>query len=346
MIEHTRLAAKMAVSVDSALPEHWTELNAARKQRRMCADDVQVIKKSCEADHGTKHVAECQECFSKVIDRMFGRFKDSKDSEWFSERRAVVFGLENLFAEAKERKCDLKDIEASIGSEKEAWYRWVLRRHPEFLAAGGSGVDQDEVRATLDDPDKSREELVGMVSQAVGMSDDWSSKVDAFVEKVAAAEGDTLTLKKLYIEEFFKDSSTGETLEHAQKYLENYEASPDAGMEGIIDQILNVNKEAKSSQAQRTTHQKRLDELRRAKTAFEQNKVQAKGQQQGAQASKVDERYYNLPPCSVCRGEVNASDVLSCEVCQMVSQMGGDRPMTLYCSGKCHEKGFVSKHGI
>lgn len=325
----------------SALPEHWTELNAARKNRRLCAEDVAAIRKSCETD-GVKHVAESPSHFSEALDRMFGRYKDSQEREWFSERRAVVFGLENMFADAKEWKTSLKDIEASIGSEKEAWYRWVLRRHPEFLAVADSGVDQDEVRSILDDPDRSREELVAMVSRAVGMSEDWSSQVDAFADKVASADGDSATLRKLYIEEFFKDRSTGETLEHAQKYLDMYESDPNMALEDIIDKIIAANREDRSSQAQRDTHQRRLHELRRAKTAFEQNKVRTKGQQQGAQASNVDERYYGLSPCSDCRKEVGLSGVISCPVCQLVRHMGGEKELTVYCSEGCHDKGFVS----
>lgn len=334
----------VASNAGSALPEHWTELIASRKERRACAQDVDTIKKSCEAEHGTKHVVECQGCFEKVLDRMLARFNQESSREWFAGRRAAVLGLENLFAEAKERKADLKDIEASIGSEKEAWYRWVLRRYPEFLAVAESDVDQEEVRGALDDPDKSREELVAIVSQAAGMPGDWSFKVDAFADKVEAANGDPQALQKLYVEEFFINQSTGEALEDAQKFLDEYRSSQEAGLEHIIDKILSVNKDSRTSQAQRNMHQKRLDELRRAKTAFEKNKQLAKSQQQGAQASNVDDRYYNLPPCSVCQKEVDSSDVSSCEICQMMAQMGGDKPMTLYCSDACHDKGFVSDY--
>lgn len=330
------------VSSTPALPEHWTELNAARKNRRLCAEDVAAIKKSCEVEAGVKHVAESPPHWSEALDRMLGRYKDSQDREWFSERRAVVFGLEDMFAEAKAWKTSLGDIEASIGSEKEAWYRWVLRRYPEFLAVACSGVDQDEVRSILDDPDRSREELVAMVSRAVGMSEDWSSRVDAFADKVAAAGGDAAVLKKLYIEEFFKDASTGETLPDAQKYLDMYESDPDARLEDMIDRIIAGNKEDRGSQAQRETHQKRLDQLLRARTAFEQ-KERDKSQQQGAQqANAVDEQYYSLPACSVCKKEVDASRVISCPLCQMVQQLGGQKGLTLYCSDECHDKGYVS----
>jgi len=324
----------------SALPEHWTELNAARKNRQLCAEDVAAIKKSCETadEGGVKHVAESPSHFSQALDRMLARYKDSSDREWFSERGAVLFGLDNMFAEAKEWKTSLKDIDASIGSEKEAWYRWVLRKYPEFLCVADSGVDQDEVRRILDDPDRSGEELVAMVSRAVGMPEDWSSRLDAFAEKVAA--GDAAAVKKLYIEEFFKDRSTGETLEHAQKYLDMYESDPDMRLEDIIDKIISANREDRSSQAQRETKQQHLNQLQRARTAFEQNKARNKSLQLGAQTNKVHERYYSLPPCAVCGKNVDPSGVISCPLCHMVVHMGGEAGMTVYCSDECHDKGY------
>lgn len=331
----------MTTSLTNSLPEHWTELNAARKQRRLCSEDVEAIKKSCATDHGTRHIAECPDCYGKAIDRMFGRYNDSQDREWFSQRRAVVLGLEDTFAEAKARKRDLKDIENNIESEKEAWYRWVLRRYSDFLAVADSGVDQDEVRSTLDDPDRSREELVAMVWQAVGKPDDWSARIDAFADKVATAGQDTAQLKTLFTEEFFKDPKTGQTLDNAQEYLQMYESSPEVRLEDIIDKIISANKEVRSSQAQRDNHQKRLDELRRAKTAFEQNKVRVKSQRQEAQTNSVPERFYDLPSCAECQKEVDSKDVISCSLCQMLNQIGGDEALTVFCSEACFSKGQV-----
>lgn len=331
----------MTVSSGHVITEHWTALNVARKQKQRCAEDVEAIKKSCEAEHGTKHVIECRECFEKALDRMFSRYKDNTDREWFLGRISVASSLEVIFTEAKERKASFKDIEDNIGSEKEAWYRWVLRRHPEFLAVADSGAYRDEVRSALDDPDRSRAELVTMVSQAVGMSENWSSRVDAFASQVAAAEGDSAALKKLYIEEFFKDRSTGETLPHAQPYLDMYEADENMGLEDVIDKITSASQEDRSTQAQRETHQKRLDELRRAKTAFEQSRAQAKSKAQGAQGPQPKEGYRELR-CAVCDGEIKPEEVFSCGVCQTFFELGGDKQPTLYCLKGCQEKDIVS----
>lgn len=335
----------MVTSTMSALPEHWTELNASRENRRLCAEDVESIKKKWEAEgDSSKPVVQSPEHLGQILNRMLQRYQDSSDREWFSERRAVVLGLETMFSEAKEGRVSLKEIEASIGSEKEAWYRWVLRKYPEFLAVAGPGVDQEDVRSILDDPDRSREELVAVVGQAVGMSADWSERVDAFAEKVVAAKGDSAELKKLYISEFFKNPSTGETLQDAQEYLDMYEADRDMGLEAIIDKIIAANRADRNSQAQRGAHQRRLDELRRAKTAFEQNNVRSKSQKENPQANLVDEAYYNLPPCSVCKKDVDPSRVIACPICQMILHMGGQKALTVYCSEGCYEKGFVRFH--
>lgn len=335
----------MALSSNHAITEHWTALNVARTQKQRCAEDVQEIKNACQASHDVKHVAECRECFDKVLDRMFTRYKDNTAREWFLGRISVASSLEMIFTEAKQHKATFKDIEDNIGSEKEAWYRWVLRRHPEFLAVAESGAYQDEARGILDDPDRSRNELVSMVSQAVGMPEDWSSQVDEFASKVGAADGDDVALKKLYVNEFFKDHSTGETLPHAQPYLDMYEADANMSLEDIIDKITSATQEDRSIQAQRETHQKRLDELRRAKTAFEQSRAQAKSKAQGAQGSKVKEQYHDLL-CAVCGGKPKEGEYFSCGVCQTFFELGGDAQSTVYCSQECNDKGSVSSPQI
>lgn len=333
----------MAGASTHHLPEHWTELNAARKQRRLCAENIHNIARSCTA-HG-KNLLECNLHFHESVDRMFARYNDYPHREWFSQRKAFVYGLETMFADMIERleseqrinHGELDDIEANIESEKEAWYRWVLRRHPEFLAIA-SGVNQNEVRSILDDPDRSREELVAMVWEAVGKPADWSSRVDIFIEKVAAAAEDPAELKKLYIAEFFKDHKTGETLENAQKYLEQYESASDASLEDVIGCIISANKGERGLQARREVYHSRLEELRRAKTAFERDKALAKSRARASQAVAVGDELYDLPSCSMCQQVVDSKDVLSCPVCQI----GDERKLTVYCSEVCYHKGQVS----
>ncbi|KAH7176457.1 hypothetical protein EDB81DRAFT_706887 [Dactylonectria macrodidyma] len=330
----------MTGSAKYALPEHWTELNAARVHRQQCVDRVNTVKEACAAECGKRHVSDCPGCFAKMLDTMRARYCDEEDREWFSQRRAFLNELDMLFADAKEHKIDLKFIEDQIDSEKEAWYRWVLRMYPMFLTAGDGGADYDELRGMLDDPDRSRQELIERVWERVGKPARWSSDVDAIVDKMASAQSDVTELKKLYISYLFKDRSTGEVLEHAQKYLDAYEASSTMSLEEVVDRIAQDYRASMNTQPQRDTHKARLDELRRAKMAFEQNRLQAKSRSQATQVtSAVAEDLYDLPPCAVCEGPVDPKDVRSCSLCQVMTQIGGPKRLTVYCSPECHHRG-------
>ncbi|CAG9940685.1 unnamed protein product [Clonostachys rosea f. rosea IK726] len=332
----------MAWVSNCALPEHWSELNAARKQRQQCAQDIERIKIACASGCGKTHVSECSACYKKILDRMLARYSNEAGGEWFSQRSAFVLELEDQFAQAKERKLALKEIESNIESEKEAWYRWVLRRHPEFLAVTDCGVELDELRAVLDDPDRSKDELVKMVWQAVGKPEDWSPKVDEFANKVASVGEDQAALRKLYVDEFLKDRVTGAPVKGAEKYIEMYLEKPDMRLEEIIDSIISENKTSQRFQEQREIHQGRLEELRRAKTAFEQDNPAAvsKGQQRKSAPANANEKPVDLPPCSVCQKEVDPKDVLSCSVCQAVNLLGGEKTLTTYCTETCFHEGY------
>ncbi|RDA94008.1 hypothetical protein CP533_5021 [Ophiocordyceps camponoti-saundersi (nom. inval.)] len=348
-----------------ALPEHWTELSAAKRQQKLCADDVKAIQRSCFQECGKKNLKECEKCYGKALDRMRSRYTESKEREWFSGRRAFLHELEGLFQEAKEGKRSLESIEARIESEKEAWYRWVLRRYPEFIAvAEGGGApssssssSQDELRSMLDDPDRSKDELVNMMVRGIGTPPGGPSAIEAFAEKVSASD-DKGSLKSLYLTEFF----SSEEADGARKYLDGYrtggsnevvnqpQQKDDSSLEDVIDAIVSDLKQSRASQPARAAQQKRLDELRRAKMAFEQNKSQVRSQALSRRAAAnaaaavaaaaVREELNNLPPCIVCRSPVPGNGVLSCSLCQAVAQLGeGGGTLTVYCSESCLAKG-------
>lgn len=324
-----------------AMPEHWTELNVAKRQKKLCSEAVESIKASCKKECGKDNVTDCEQCYGKLMDTLRARYSESEEREWFAQRRAFLHELDGLFQDAKERKRSLKSIEARIESEKEAWYRWVLRRYPEFIAVSDRGFNQEELRSMLDDPDRSREELVNTMLEGIGKPADWPTGVDNFAEKVGANKDNAAELKKLYIAEFFINQSTGDVFDNAKKYLDEYQNSESMTFEDIIDKIVQDFQQNRSSQPQRENHQKRLDELRRAKTAFEQNKMQAKSLR-GAQAGSAGAELYDLPPCSVCSKKVDNNDVLSCGACQALVQLGGSAKLTVYCSEQCYSKGHVS----
>ncbi|KAF0638691.1 hypothetical protein FPSE5266_11984 [Fusarium pseudograminearum] len=272
---------------------------------------------------------------------MRARYCDAEGREWFSQRRAFLNELDVLFTDIKDhKKMDLKTIEDSIASEKEAWYRWVLRMYPRFLSTGDSGADPDELRAMLDDPVKRREELIERIWEGVGKPANWEADVDSLTEKIATVRNDAAALKQLYITFFFKDSKTGEVVENAQPYLEAYETSDAMSIEQVIDRIAQDLKASLTTEPQRDTHRSRLDELRRAKMAFEQNRLQNKSRAQASQTPAISDYLYDLPPCSVCAKSMDPKNVLSCPLCQALVQLGGRQKMTVYCSDECLDKGF------
>lgn len=326
------------ITIPSAL--HWKELHLAKTNQAKCAEDVEAIKKACAAEHTTvKHVYHCKECFPKVTDRMLQRFHgEEHDQEWYAGRRAFLVGIETQLSKVKDKKLDLESVEKSVDHEKEAWYRGVLRKHSDFVCASGNGVPANELKDALEDTDRTRDDLVAMVWRSIGSPTDWESRIDAFLEKWAVAKTPA-EQKALYVEAFFKDPATGEFLEGAQPYREEYEKQETNDFYPIIDKILAAKKDEKVSEGKRGVHEGRLAELRRAKTAFEELKATNKAQQRAAQASAVGEQLYDLPACEVCRGEIQPKDVISCPVCQIICQMGGDKGMTVYCSEECHTQG-------
>ncbi|OTA08845.1 hypothetical protein A9Z42_0005690 [Trichoderma parareesei] len=322
-------------------PEHWTELIAARRQRRVLTEQVAALKRSCASECGKKHVSECPKCWPLVIDKMRQRYIESPDREWFTSRKAFHQELEELFADAKEHRISIRQIEARIESEKEAWYRWILRKHAEFLVTCNDDLVHDELRGMLDDPDRSRDEVVEMMWRGIGKPPDWAERVDAFAARVAAAGGNSAALKKLYVDEFFLDKETSEPLEDSKPYLDEYLSNENMGIEEILGKIMKDAQESRNLRPQRDMHTARLDDLRRAKMADELNKKQqAKSQAQAAQERVVGDDLYNLPPCLVCGKTLDTHDVFSCPICQAVTQMGGKKELTVFCSEECHAAGF------
>ncbi|KAL7916417.1 hypothetical protein GGI35DRAFT_432995 [Trichoderma velutinum] len=326
-------------------PEQWTELIAARRQRRLCSEHVEALKRSCASECGKRHVSECAKCWSLVLERMHQRYSEGQDREWFTYRKAFHQELEGLFADAKEHRTNVRQIEARIESEKEAWYRWILRKHPEFLVTCDDQFVHDELRGMLDDPDRSRDEVVGMVWRGIGKPPDWAERVDAFAVDVAAAGGNPAALQRLYVKEFFMNHETGEPLDHSKPYLDEYTSNQNMSIEEMFGKLSKDAQEIKNIQPQREFFASRLNDLRRAKMADEQNKTQqAKSQAQAAQERIAGDDLYDLPPCSVCGKVVDTQDVFSCTVCQAVVQIGGSQKLTVYCSEECYTAGHA-KHG-
>jgi hypothetical protein len=328
-----------SITIPSSL--HWNELHVAKTNQAKCAEDVEAIRKACAAAHpDIKYLYSCRVCFPKVTARMVTRFRGGADhdQEWFAGRRAFLVSLEAQLAKVRDRKLRLESVEKSVDHEKEAWYRGVLRKHSEFVCATGNGVPAEELKKALEDTDRSRDDLVDMVWRSIGSTGDWESRIDTFMEKWAVAKTPA-EQKALYVDAFLRDPATGELLDGSLPYKEAYEKQDTNDFHPIIERIMAAKKDEKAAEGKRAVHLGRLDELRRARKAFEVDKAAIKAQQRAAQATAVGDHLYDLPGCEVCRGEVQLKDVISCPVCQIICQIGGHRELTVYCSDECHEQG-------
>lgn len=287
-------------------------------------------------------MSDCPECYAKVLETMRAQYGESQGREWFSQRSAFLEELNALFNDGTNRTRNLPVIEKRIESEKEAWYRWVMRTYPAFLTSGDRDVDPGLLRSMLNDPDTSRDELSKRVWERLGQSEQWSKDVDLVVDLLGEGMEQTRELKKVFIRLLFMDSETNEPLPYSRKYLEIYERSNWMGPEDIVDRIVQDEQATMTSQSQRDEHLARLADLHRARTAMEQTRQKAKSQAaQASQTPTIAEELYNLPPCEVCQKVVPPEEVFSCVLCQLLTQIGGKHKLTVYCSQECYENGHV-----
>jgi hypothetical protein len=336
------------MEVDSAkkLPTPWHELSVARTLSRSLREDVEKLRSTCETEDSKNHVVECDKCYRKILERIQERYTGTTENNWFSDRQGFKIELEAQLQAAKEGEESLSNIETNIELEKQAWYRKLLQNNIEILELGDSEFSRDELLSTLADLDRPIADVIAQVWEALGSPEKWTQQVDGFVDKVTSAGTDAEALKKLYAAHFFRDHSSNEVLENAQPYLEGYENGQKGGLEDVLQWLMRDLSSGKATQAQRTLYRKRLDELSRAKTAFEQNKAQAKGRTRDAQEPAVATDLASLPPCHVCQRSVDRKDTFSCSLCQAMLQLASaevkeKRKLTVYCSQECFYEGHV-----
>ncbi|KAF4583070.1 hypothetical protein GQ602_006214 [Ophiocordyceps camponoti-floridani] len=242
-----------------SLPEHWTELTAARQQRNLCLTALQNLQRTCTQTHHKTSLPDCPPCHAQALDLLKRRYTESPRREWFTQRRAFLHELEGLFQDVGEGRRGVEAVEARVEAEKEAWYR-------------------SELRGMLDEAERSRGELVALMVRGVGMPEGGMEAVNAFAEKVSSIINSTPTtdttesqqLKDLYVTTFFTPTPPS-----LSRYLESYRNSSKP-LEAIMDEIVSDISLSRANQPARHHHSGRLDELRRAKSAFELNRMQAK----------------------------------------------------------------------
>ncbi|KAK7946524.1 uncharacterized protein PG986_010845 [Apiospora aurea] len=246
--------------------EPWDEVLTQEKERQSCAEDVAAIQVACVADHNKLHVAECTECWPRLLNRMRDRYLNSATKEWFSGRRLFLQDLDTLFTQAHEYKTDLKTIEQRISDEKREWFR-DKSKNLGFQSAVKSPAEAKNLQHKLNDRSIPVEELVPEFRSAIGEDVSGNQKpLDDLLERLKTSKSPQMRVEA-YVDIFFQPGNDAEGAAKSQKYIEMIRnGTPIAD---VIHIMLRDRQASKGNQEQKQALQKKLEELRRAKAAHE-----------------------------------------------------------------------------
>lgn len=339
------------VAPGGALPKPWTDLQNARKQRKTLREEIEKLNAACQAEDGSKHLVECEKCYPKSLSIIESAYTEPALKTWLTDRPGLKDDLKACIQTVMAGEANLDVIETRLEQEKNAWYRELLLASPDLLDVGDNDIRREDLLASLADPECHIDDIVNPMWESISKPDKWSDQLEAFIEKTSGADGDDAALRQIYADELFKNRTTGEAVAHAQPYLDAYEGNAGSAaqpLDEVLESLIRDISAGKSSGSQRTILRSRLDELSRAKTAFEQNKVtEAKGRSAaGVREAVVLTLLEPLPPCYTCEGEVKKTEVLSCSHCQIALQLAGEqgrekKKLTVFCSEDCLQKGQV-----
>ncbi|KAI5917526.1 hypothetical protein F4810DRAFT_696029 [Camillea tinctor] len=319
--------------------EPWDEVVALQKERLLCAEDVQTIRDLCAKQHGTKHVVECTECWTRLLNRMRDRYLNTSTKEWFSGRRAFLQDLDTMFSQARAHELDLGAIEERITDEKKEWYR-DRARSLGLHAATKSPTEAVALQRKLNDRTLTTDQLA--LELRVAFSDGTIRSEEAFndfIDRLKMAKSPKAR-NDAYIDIFFQPSHDAAGAARVQKYI-NMVANG-VPIADALNAMFNDRQSAKGDRDQRQELQKQLEELRRAKAAHEMSKAKKdKAQQDKAKVAASSSAQYKLPPCSVCEKDVDPQNFLSCPLCQILAEHYGLRnEPTIFCSQGCQDDGY------
>lgn len=329
--------------------EPWDEILTLEKEWQSCADDVTAIKAACATDHGKRHVSECSECWSRVLNRMRDRYLNSATKEWFSGRRLFLQDLDTLFTQAHEKKTDLKSIEQRIADEKREWFRDRVRN----LGLQYATKTPNEAKAlqeVLNDRsipvDQLASELRSIFNDDALLSD---ATVHRFLDRLRAAESPDAR-KEICIELFFQPGHNAENDAKYQKYVDMVRSG--TWVFEVVNIMIRDRQVAKANQDQKQALQRKLEELRRARAAHEVDKTKkAKIRQDkanaAAAAAAAAESEDSLPPCAVCTKTVDPEDFHTCPICFVSAELYElQKEPLVFCSQDCSQQGYVSASSL
>lgn len=321
------------------MTETWDLLAASTRQRQLCASDVDQLKQSCEKEHSKKHVVECRECYPKLIERMRSRYIESKDQEWFSRRGEFMEELDRLFTEAKDDNTKLEAIDSRIKDEQRRWYLESVKFAPGVRRALEDVHGRRDVLSKAGDKRVSFEEVVDEIRRVMGQDVAGEQEIETMLGQLMT-EQPTEEHLRVYRETFFQANPAEGVTEKSQRYLDRLRAG--SSMEMIVNQILSDRRSSMGAPDQKAKHRKRIEELRRARTAHETQKAKKKSGRQGStQSVHPPDAMYDLPPCDNCRKIPDTKDFHVCVPCQILVDAGIRDTPTVFCSLTCSDHGLV-----
>ncbi|KAK3941915.1 hypothetical protein QBC46DRAFT_381259 [Diplogelasinospora grovesii] len=282
---------------------------AVSKNQQLVEEAVR-IRQICTAEHGGKqNLAECPECFEKVLEAARLRYlkpaDDKSKKEWFSSRRTFLRDLDSMFADAKDYQRDPRTIDSRIREEKSRWYAETVRTSLlRLLVADSNKIGRPGREAILEklkDPKSAKlAEVAKDISAMLGASGNATATREAtsgdseFLRRLASSlpAGDSGAATKrldLFKEAFFDggrdDNRQGTAQKSQQRYIEML--GQGQSMDQVVDRILEERQAATGVREQTVRLKKRLDELRRARAAHEVEKSKKAAKRQKAASASA-----------------------------------------------------------
>lgn len=276
-----------------------------------------------------------------------------------------------MLAGAKEYQVDPRTIDDRVQAERDSWYLEVIQSSLVRLLPTGIGKlddavapeDADPAAAAAKDAIVERIEELQQARQGArshqnvlrlvkdidkllkgGKEEDGDATMTGmdtgFPPEFSAADTSDEDRVEIMRKAFCSTVAEGgdeKNLQGSQKkYFDMFNDGTPLGQ--VIDRILDDRKEATGAHAKIGQVKKRLEDLKRARAAYELQKTK----KASISEHKVPEELYNLPACHNCGQMPKTRDFLTCPICMILVQKGVRERQTVWCSSECNTEGLVS----
>ncbi|KAK3500910.1 hypothetical protein B0T13DRAFT_234703 [Neurospora crassa] len=321
-----------------------------------------------------KFLVTCPDCYRKALDLVRARYHQSRAAaagEWCTTRRSFLRDIDTMLAGAKEYQVDPRTIDDRVQAERDSWYLEVVQSSLMRLLRTVIGKMDDAVLPEDADPAAAAAkdhiaERIEELQQALQVARSHQNvlrlaeDIDKLLQGGKDENGDaTMTgMDTGFPPEFAAPETSDEdrveimrksfcttvaqggdekNLQGSQKkYFDMFKNGTPLGQ--VIDRILDDRKEATGAHVKIGQVKKRLEDLKRARAAYELQKTK----KASISEHKVPEELYNLPACHNCGQMPKTRDFLSCPLCMVLVQKGVRERQTVWCSPGCNTEGLPS----